>query len=175
MRDGVEGLISQFSLPLGGITEVCSMLSPEFRVLSCCSVAKLRLTHCDPMECSAPGFPVLHYLLEFAPNHVNWVGDAIQPSHPLSPPSPPALSLSQHQGLYSESTVSSGGQKYWSFSISISLSNEYSGLIFFRMDWFDLLGVQRKSLLQRHSSNTLLLWCSTFFMVQLSVQWVCLF
>ena len=65
--------------------------------------------------------------------------------------------------------------KQWSFSISISPSSEYSGLIFFRIDWFDLLAVQRKSLLQHHSSNTSLLRCSTFFMVQLLVQWVCLF
>ena len=65
----------------------------------CCSVAKLCLTLCNPMDCSRPGFPVLHYLLEFAQTHVHWVGDAIQPSHPLSS-SPPALNLSQHQGLF---------------------------------------------------------------------------
>ena len=78
-------------------------------------------------------------------------------------------------GLSSESTVSIRWPEYWSFSISISPSSEYSGLIFFRIDWFDLLAVQRKSLLQHHSSNTSLLRCSTFFMVQLLVQWVCLF
>ena len=65
----------------------------------CCSVAKLCLTLCNAMDCSTPGFPVLHYLSEFAQTHVHWVGDAIQPSHPPSPPSPPALNLSQHQGL----------------------------------------------------------------------------
>ena len=67
---------------------------------ACGSVAKSRLTLCDPMECNTPDSPVLHCLLEFAQTHVHWVGDAIQPFHPLSPPSPPALNLSQHQGLF---------------------------------------------------------------------------
>ena len=66
----------------------------------CCSVTKLCLTLCDPMDCSIPGFPVPYYLLEFAQTHFHWVGDAIQPSHPLPSPSPPALNLSQHQGLF---------------------------------------------------------------------------
>ena len=95
------------------------------------------------------------YLLEFAQTHVHWVSDAIQPSHPLSPPSH-ALSLSQHQGLiYSESALLIKWPKYWSFSFSISPSNEYSGLISFRIDRFDLLTVQGtlKSLLQHHSQN----------------------
>ena len=65
----------------------------------CCSVAQLCPTLCDPTNCSTPGFPVLHHLPEFAQTHIHWVSDAIQPSHPLSPPSPPAFSLSQHQGL----------------------------------------------------------------------------
>ena len=66
----------------------------------CCSVAKSHLTLCGPMNCSTPGFPVLHHLLEFAQTHVHWVGDAIQPLHLLLPPSPPALNLFQHQGLF---------------------------------------------------------------------------
>ena len=65
-----------------------------------CSVAKLCPTPCDPMDCNTPDLPVLHHLLKFAQTQVHWVGDAIQPSHPLSPPSPPALNLSQHQGLF---------------------------------------------------------------------------
>ena len=69
------------------------------RPRDCCSIAKLCPTPCDPMNCSTPGFPVLHYLLEFAQTHVQWVSDAIQLSHPLLPTSPPALNLSQHQGL----------------------------------------------------------------------------
>ena len=70
-----------------------------FSICCCCSVAKSCLTLCDPMDCSTPGFPVLHYLPEFTQTHVHWVGDAIQPSHPLLLPSP-ALNLSQHQGLF---------------------------------------------------------------------------
>ena len=66
----------------------------------CCSVAQSCPTLCDPTDCSTPGFPVLHYLQEFAQTHVHLVDDAIQPSHPLSPHIPPALNLSQHQGLF---------------------------------------------------------------------------
>ena len=66
----------------------------------CCSVTQLYLTLCDPMHGSTPGLPVLHCLLEFAQTHVHRVGDASQPSHPLSSPSPPALTLSQHQSFF---------------------------------------------------------------------------
>ena len=122
------------------------------------------------MDCNIPGFPVLHYLPEFVQTHVHWVSDAIEPSHPLLPPSPPALSLSQHQGLSSELTLGIRWPKYWSFSFSINPSNEYSGLISFRIDWFDLPAVQGtlKSLLQHPSSKASILWCSAFFMIQLS-------
>ena len=122
-------------------------------------------------DCSMPGFPVLHCVPEFAQTHVHWGDDAIQPSHPLSPPSPPALNLSQCQGLLSsELVLQIKWPKYWSFSFSISPSSEYSGLISFRIDWFDLLAAQGtlKSLLQLHSSTASVLWCSAFFMVQLS-------
>ena len=71
-----------------------------FFVCCCCWVAQSYLTLCDPMDCSTPGFPVLHHLPDLAQTHVHWVDDAIQPSHPLSPPSSPALPLSQHQGLF---------------------------------------------------------------------------
>ena len=108
----------------------------------CCSVSKSRPTLCDPMDCSTPGFPILHDLPEFAQIHVHWVGDAIKPSHPLPPPSPPALNLSQHQGLIQWVSSSHQWPKYWSFSFIISPSNEYSGLISFIIDWFDLLAVQ---------------------------------
>ena len=133
-----------------------------------CSVAQSCLSLCDPMDYSMPGFPVLHCLLEFAQIHVRWVCDAIQPSHPLSSPSPPALSLSQHQGLSNELALCIRWPKYWNFSFSISPSSEYSGLISFRMDWLDLLAVQEtfKSLLQHHSSKASILGCSAFFMVQ---------
>ena len=106
---------------------------------------------------------------QLAQTHVHRVGDAIQPSHPLSSPSPPALNLSQHQGLFNESALLIRWPKYRSFNFSISPSNEYSGLISFRIDWVHLLGVQgtRKHLLQHHSSKASILWCSAFFIVQL--------
>ena len=103
------------------------------------SVAQSCLTLCDPMSCSTPGLPVQHQLLEPMQTHVHWVGDAIQPSHPLSSPSPPALNLSQHRGLFK---FCIRWPKYWSFSFNIRPSNEYPGLISFRMDWLDLLAVQ---------------------------------
>ena len=95
---------------------------------------------------------------------------AIQPSHPLLSPSPPAFNLSQHQDLFQGVSLRIRWPKYWSFSLSISPSNEYSGLISFRMDWFDLLAVQGtlKSLLQHHNLKESFLWHSAFFMVQLS-------
>ena len=119
---------------------------------------------CDPVDCSVPGFPVLHYLLGFVQTHVHQVGDAIQTSYPLSSPSPPALNHSQHQGFSSESALRIRWPKYWSFSFSISPSNEYSGLISFRIDWLDLLAVQGtlKSLLQHCNSKASILLCSAF-------------
>ena len=96
---------------------------------------------CDPKDCSMPGLPVHHQLPKLAQTHVHRAGDAIQPSHPLSSPSPPALNLSQHQVFSSESGLPIRWPKYWSFSFSISPSNEYSGLISFRMDWLDLFAV----------------------------------
>ena len=122
------------------------------------------------MNHSTPGLPVHHQLLEFTQTHVHRVGDAIQPSHPLSSPSPPTFNLSQHQGLSNDSALRIRWPKYWSFSLNISPSNEYSGLISFRMDWLDLFTVQGtlKGLLQHHSSKASILWCSAFFIVQLS-------
>ena len=118
------------------------------------------------MNCSTPGLPVHHQLPEPTQTHVRQVSDVIQPSHPLSSPSPPALNLSQHQGLFK--WVSSS--QYWSFSFNISSSNEHPGLTSFRMDWSDLLAVQVtfKSLLQHHSSKASILQRSAFFIVQLS-------
>ena len=102
--------------------------------------------------------------------HVQWVSDAIQPSHPVVSLSLPVFSLSQHQNLFQWVSSLHKVAKYWSFSFSISPSNEYSGLISFRMGWLVLLAVQGtlKSLLQHHSSKASILWCSAFFMVQLS-------
>ena len=114
-----------------------------------CSVTKSCPTLYDPMDCSMPGFPVLHHHMEFVQTHVHWVSDVIQPSCPLSSPSLPAFNLSQHQGLFQ--WVGSLHPNYWNFSCSISPSNEHSELISFRFDWFDLLAVQG---LSRVFSNT---------------------
>ena len=127
------------------------------------------------MDCSTPGLAVHWQLLEVTQTQVHWVGDAIQPAHPLSCPSPPAFNLSQHQGLFK--WVSSLHQvvKDWSFSFSICPSSEYSGPISFRMDWLDLLAVQGTlkttpptPYLYHHSSKAAILLLSVFFIVQLS-------
>ena len=110
-------------------------LGPDTRNFYCCSVAQSCLTLFDHVACSMPGFPVLHHLLEFAQMYVHWIGDAIQPPHCLSPPSPPTLNLSQHRVFSSELALHIGWPKYWNFSFSISPSNEYSGLISFRIHW----------------------------------------
>ena len=122
------------------------------------------------MDCSTPGLPVHHQLPEPTQTHLHHVTDAIQPSHPLLSPSPPASNLSQHQGPFKSVSSSHQGAKYCRFSFSISPSNEYSGLISHRIDLLDLLAVQGtlKSLLQHHSSKASILRCSAFFIVQLS-------
>ena len=115
------------------------------------------------MGCSMPGLHVYHQLLEFTQTHVHRVDDAIQPSHPLSSLSPPAFNLSSIRVFSNESVLCIGWPKYWSFSFSVSTSNEYSALISFRMDWLDLLAVQEilKSLLQHHSSKASILQLTT--------------
>ena len=121
---------------------------------------------------SMPGFPLHYHLPELAQTHVHSVSDAIQPSRPLLSSSSPAFNLSQHQSLSfsNELVLHIRWPKYWSFSLNISPSNEYSGLTSFRMDWLDLLAVQEtlKSLLQHYSSKASILWHSAFFTVQLS-------
>ena len=107
------------------------------------SVSQSCSTLCDPMDCNTPGLPVHHQLPEFTQTHVHRIADAIQPSHPLSSPSP-ALNLSQHQGLF-KLALRIRWPKYWSFGFNISPSNEYSRLISFRTDWLDLLAVQESS------------------------------
>ena len=129
------------------------------------------------MDCNTSGFPVHHQLPELAQTHVNQVGNAIQPSHPLSSPSPPALNLSQHQGLFKWVSSLHQVAKVLEFQLqhqSSEYSNEYSGLISFRMDWSDLLAVQGtlKSLFQHHSSKASILWHSAFLIVQLSHPYI---
>ena len=122
------------------------------------------------MDYSTPSLPVQHQLSELAQTHVHHVGDAIQPSYPLLSPSPPAFNLAQHQGLSKESVLCIRWPTYWSFCFSISPSNEYSELISFRIDRFDLLAVQGtlKSFFQHYSLKASILCCSVLFMFQLS-------
>ena len=119
----------------------------------------------DPMKHSLPGLPVHHQLLESTQTHVSWVNDAIQPSHPLSSPSSPASNFPSIRVFSNESALHIRWPKYWSFSFSISPSNEHPGLTSFRMDWLDLLAVQGtlKSLLQHHHSKASILQHSAFF------------
>ena len=106
------------------------------------SVAQSCPTLCDPMDCSTPGFPILHYHLELAQTHVHRLGDAIHPTISSSVVPFSSCPQSQHQGLFHESAFGIRRPKYLSFGFSISPPNEYSGLISFRMDWLDLLAVQ---------------------------------
>ena len=135
------------------------------------SVTQSCPTLCYLMDCSMPGLFVHHQLLEFTQTHVHWISDAIQPSYPLSFPPPPAFNLSQNQGMLNQ-FFSSGGQSIGvsALEFSFSPSNEYSGLISFRMDWFDLLAIQGtlKSFLQHHISTASTLQHSAFFIIQLS-------
>ena len=134
------------------------------------SVARWCPTLCDSMDCSMPGLPVHHQLPELTQTHAHWVGDAIQHlilCHPLLLLSSIFPSI---RVFSNESALHIKWPKYWSFCFNISPSNEYSGLISFRMDWLDLLTVQGtlKSLLQHHSSKASILQHSAFFIVQLS-------
>ena len=120
------------------------------------------------MDCNMPGFPVLHYLLEFAQTHVHWwchptVSFSVVPFSSCLQPFPTS-------GSFPVSILCIRWPKYWSFSFSSSPSNEYSRLFSLGIDWFDLLAVQGtlKSLLQHHSLTASILWHSVFFMVQLS-------
>ena len=129
------------------------------------SVAQSCPTLCDPMNRSTPGFFIHHYLLEFSQTHVYWISDAIQPSHPLSSPSPPVLIFPSIRDFSKESALRIRCPKYWSFSLHISLSNEYSGLISFRMDgWISL---QSKGLSRAFSKITV--EKHQFFSTQLSL------
>ena len=146
-------------------------------MISCCCswlVTQLCPTFCDPMDCSMPGIPVLHHLLKLAQTHIHQVSDAIQPSHPLSSPSPPAFNLSHHPGFNMSQVFCVRWPKYWSFRLSISPSNEYSGLISFRIEQFHLLAIQvtLKSLLQHDGSKASIHQHSAFFMVQVSYPYM---
>ena len=122
---------------------------------------------CHPMNCSTPGCLVHRQLPVFTQTYVHWVGDAIQPSHPLSSPLLPPSIFPSIRVFSNESALCIRWPKYWSFSFSISPSNEYSGLISFRMDWFDLPAVQGTLKSFSHNLKASILQHSTFFIVQL--------
>ena len=154
------------NLPGSSVHGIFNILIPRCQGCSCFhSVSQSCPTLCDPMDCSTPGFPVHHRLPELAQTHIHQVGDATQPSHPLSFPSPPAFNLSQHQGLFQ--WMSSLHQVVKVLELQLQHyfpSNEYPGLISLRIDWLDLLAVQGtlKSLLQHHS----------LIIIIVSVNWV---
>ena len=147
-----------------------SLSAPPLISVQFSSVAQLCPTLCNPMDCTMPDFPVHHQLLELAQTHVHRVGDAIQPSHPLSSPSPSAFSLPQHQGLFQWDNSSHRVAKVLEFQLQHQSFQWISGLISFRIDWLDLLVVQGtlKSLFQHYSSKASVLQHSAFFIVQLS-------
>ena len=119
--------------------------SSQEACLCCClcrSVAKSYLTLCNPVDCSTPGFLVLHCLPDLAQIHIHRVGDTIQPSRPLSSPSPPALNLFQHQGLFQWVSSSHQGAKVLELQLQLQSFQWTFRLISFRMDWLDLLLVQ---------------------------------
>ena len=164
---------SQRSINLGLVRSPLRVPAVYFYLIRkgccCCSVAKSCLSLCDPMDCSMPGLPVPHRLPELALVSVHEVGDAIHHfilCHPLF--LLPSIS-SSIRVFSSESAVCNRWPKYWSLNFSISPSDEYSGLISFRIDGLDLLAVQGtlKSHLQHHSLKAPVLQCSAFFMVQL--------
>ena len=122
------------------------------------------------MDCSTPGFPVLHHLLEFAQTHVHWVGDAIQPSHHLLSPSPPALNLSKHQGLFEWV----GSLHQVGKVLELQLQHQFfqwifrTDFLYDRLVWFSCCPRDSQDLLQHHNLKASLLRCSAFFIVQLS-------
>ena len=149
---------------LGGLV----LWGPSLETSCCCLVTKLCPTLCESIDCSTPGFPVLHHLPEFVQTHIYGVSDAIQLSHPLSPPSTPVLNPSQDHVFSNESALHIRWPKYWSLSFSMNPSSDYSRSISFRIDW--LISLQCKglsSLLQHHSLKASIFQCSAFLMVQL--------
>ena len=148
---------------------ILRLLSSGLTLGSVCSLMAAQFSHsvvslCDPTDCSRPVFPVHHQLPELTQTHVHRVSDAIQPSHLLLSPSPPAFNLSQYQGLFQESVLRIRWPD-WNFSFSINPTNEYSRLISFRIDWLDLL--QSKGLSRVLSNTTVQKY--QFFGIQLSL------
>ena len=138
------------------------------------SVGQSCPTFCDTMDCSMAGLPVHHQLPEFTQTHVHWVGDAINHLILCRPLLLLPSAFPSKRVFFNGAVLRIRWPKYWSFSLSISLSTEYSGLISFRIDWLDLIAVEGtlKSLFQHRSSKTSILQCSAFFRVQLSFFWL---
>ena len=145
----------------------CAMYLQHLQLIYSCSVSQ----SCNTWI-AATRLPVLHHLLESAQTHGHWVGDAIQPSHPLSSPSLVSSNFPSIRIFFSESALQIRWSKYWSISFSISLSIEYSGLISFRIDWFDLTVIQGtlESLLQHHSVKAWLMSLSDICLITSSQQ-----
>ena len=141
-------------------------LHPNIPELCVSSVAQSWPTLCNPVDCSMPGLPVYCQLLEFTQTHVHWVSDVIHPPHPLSSPSPPAFNLSQHQGVFKWVSSSHQVDKVLQFQLQYQSCSEYSGLIYFRIDWLDLL--MSKGLSRVFSNTTL--QKHQFFGAQLYLQ-----
>ena len=143
------------------------MCDKIYNIVCCSSVAQPCPTLCKPMDCSTPGFPVLHYLPELAHIHVSWINDAIQSSHPLLSPPPPAFNFPQHQGLFQ--WVSSSHQMAKVLELQHQSFQWIFRIDFLYSDWFDLSAVKGtfKNILQDYSLKATVLWCSAFFMVQL--------
>ena len=165
-------LALHLSLLLGTVCKsyACSLI--RLSSYCCCSVAKSCPALCNHMNCTMPGFPVLHYLPELAQTHVHWVNHPTISSSVTPFSSLPSI-FSSIRIFSSESALCIRWPKYWSFSTS--LSNEYSGLISFRIDWFDPctlptkpFGLSRVFSLQHHTCKASIPWCSAFFTVQLS-------
>ena len=139
------------------------VLNLQFNCLSC-------LTFCNPIDWSTPGFPVHHQLPELAQHHAHPVGDTMQLSHPLSSPSLSAFNLPQNRGLLQWVSSLHRVAKVLEFQLQHQFFYEYSGMISFRIHWFDFLAVQGtlKSLFQHHNLKASILWHSDFFTIQLS-------
>ena len=151
-------------------SEKCITAGLLLNTCCCCSVTQSCPTLCDPMCCSMPSFLVLHRLQELAQTHVHWISNAIQPLRPLHLLFLLSSIFPSIRAFFNVLALCIRWPKYWSSSFSISLSNDYSELISFRIDWFELLVVQGtlKSLLQHHNLETSILQCSAFLMVQLT-------
>ena len=141
----------------GSLREV-GLWRQDRKIICCCSGVNSCLTLCDPVDCSRPGFPVLHCLLEFAQTHVHWVGDANQPSHPLSSPSPPVLNLSQHQGLFKWVSSSHQVAKVLEFQLPMNIQG------WFPLGLTGLISLLSKGLSRVFSSTTI--WKHQVFSTQ---------